>query len=184
MIIGNSAEFSSDSKYLATWYSTRREIYLRNLEDRRLTVLENSSQVVYVHFSPDSKLIAVIGTDYTVNLLDFSGNLIRTIKLQQLPINLAFSPDSQRIAILGDPDELSVWGAKGELLAKYTIPESGSEFKFVEFAPDGKSIAVGGRRVRIYPNQTLDELIATGCEWLEDYFTTYPEEKEKLPACQ
>ncbi|WP_318719653.1 WD40 repeat domain-containing protein [Roseofilum sp. SBFL] len=126
----------------------------------------------------------MIGTDYTVNLLDFSGNLIRTIKLQQLPINLAFSPDSQRIAILGDPDELSVWGAKGELLAKYTIPESGSEFKFVEFAPDGKSIAVGGRRVRIYPNQTLDELIATGCEWLEDYFTTYPEEKEKLPACQ
>jgi len=28
------------------------------------------------------------------------------------------------------------------------------------------------------------KLLATGCDWLKDYFVTRPEEKEKLKVCQ
>jgi hypothetical protein len=29
-----------------------------------------------------------------------------------------------------------------------------------------------------------NELLATGCDWLKDYFVTRPEEKQKLKVCQ
>ncbi|MDJ1172791.1 eIF2A-related protein [Roseofilum capinflatum] len=181
-IIGDHGKFSPNSKYLLTWMRGDELLFLRDLESEEKVTWNHPATILNVYPSPDNKLIAITGTDYTITLLDYSGNLIRSIKVQQSPNDLAFSPDGQRIAFLGHPNELSIWNLAGKMLAKYTIPEEGSGL--VRFAPDGKSIAVGGRRVRIYPNQTLDELIATGCEWLEDYFTTYPEEKEKLPACQ
>jgi WD40 repeat protein len=95
---------------------------------------------------------------------------------------LTFSPDSQQIAFLGYPDELSIWSIAGKLIAKYTVPESGHGL--IQFSPDGKHIATGGRKVMIWRNQNLDELLATGCDWLKDYFVTRPEEKQKLKVCQ
>ncbi|CAD5944267.1 hypothetical protein NO108_02505 [Planktothrix rubescens] len=29
-----------------------------------------------------------------------------------------------------------------------------------------------------------NELLATGCDWLKNYFVTRPEEKQKLKVCQ
>lgn len=185
-IRGDRGKFSPNSKYLLTWIRFGKLLLLRELESQKVVVWNPPADILNVYPSPDNKLIAVTGSDYTIRLLDYSGNLIRSIKLQQSANDLAFSPDGQKMAFLGYSNELIVMNLTGKILAKYTIPEDdmGLVPGLIKFAPDGKSIAVGGRRVRIYPNQTLDELIATGCECLEDYFTTYPKEKEKLPACQ
>ncbi|MFB8793980.1 MAG: AAA family ATPase [Microcoleus sp.] len=182
LMLGNTAKFSPDSKYLATWYLPGKELHLRNIKSHKLIDLDNKAGIMDVYFSPDSKLIATTGTDYSIKIWDFSGKLINQIKLQQSPNALTFSPDSQQIAFLGYPNELSIWSIAGKLIAKYTVPEQGQGL--IQFSPDGKYIATGGIKVMIWRNQNLDELLATGCDWLKDYFVTRPEEKQKLKVCQ
>ncbi|OCR00955.1 hypothetical protein BCD67_14310 [Oscillatoriales cyanobacterium USR001] len=182
MILGNTAKFSPDSQYLATWDGTGKELHLRNIKSHKLIDLDNKAGIMDAYFSPDNKLIVTTGTDYSIRIWDFSGKLINQIKLQQPPNGLTFSPDSQQIGFLGYPNELSIWSIAGKLIAKYTVPESGHWL--IQFSPDGKHIATGGRKVMIWRNQNLDELLATGCDWLKDYFVTRPEEKQKLKVCQ
>ncbi|HBK21659.1 MAG TPA: hypothetical protein DDZ60_03875, partial [Planktothrix sp. UBA10369] len=182
LFVGNTAKFSPDSQYLATWDRAGKELQLRNVNSNKLIDIDNKASIMDVYFSPDSKLIVTTGADYSIKIWDFSGKLINQIKLQQSPNALTFSPDSQQIAFLGYPNELSIWSIAGKLIAKYTVPEQGQGL--IQFSPDGKSIATGGRKVMIWRNQNLDELLATGCDWLKDYFVTRPEEKQKLKVCQ
>ncbi|CAD5969741.1 nSTAND1 domain-containing NTPase [Planktothrix agardhii] len=182
LFVGNTAKFSPDSQYLATWDRTGKELHLRNINSNKLINLDNKASIMDAYFSPDNKLIVTTGADYSIKIWDFSGKLINQIKLQQSPNALTFSPDSQQIGFLGYPDELSIWSIAGKLIAKYTVPEQGQGL--IQFSPDGKSIATGGRKVMIWRNQNLDELLATGCDWLKDYFVTRPEEKQKLKVCQ
>ncbi|MEZ2229116.1 MAG: CHAT domain-containing protein [Microcoleus sp.] len=182
LFVGNAAKFSLDSQYLATWDRAGKELYLRNINSNKLIKLDNKAGIMDAYFSPDTKLIVTTGADYSIKIWDFSGKLINQIKLQQPPNALTFSPDSQQIAFLGYPNELSIWSIAGKLIAKYTVPESGHGL--IQFSPDGKYIATGGRKVMIWRNQNLDELLATGCDWLKDYFVTRPEEKQKLKVCQ
>ncbi len=179
---GNTAKFSPDSQYLATWDLARTELHLRNINSKKFIKFDNQAGIMDAYFSPDCKLIVTTGADYSIKIWDFSGKLINQIKLQQSPNALTFSPNSQQIAFLGYPDELSIWSIAGKLIAKYTVPESGQGL--IQFSPDGKYIATGGRKVMIWRNQNLDELLATGCEWLKDYFVTRPEEKQKLKVCK
>ncbi|MBP0041360.1 MAG: PDZ domain-containing protein, partial [Roseofilum sp. SBFL] len=136
-IIGDHGKFSPNSKYLLTWMRGEKLLFLRDLESEEQVTWNHPATILNVYPSPDNKLIAITGTDYTISLLDYSGNLIRSIKVQQSPNDLAFSPDGERIAFLGHPNELSIWNLAGKMLAKYTIPEEGAGL--VRFAPDGKS---------------------------------------------
>jgi hypothetical protein len=36
----------------------------------------------------------------------------------------------------------------------------------------------------IVQNKNLNELLTTGCNWLQEYLSTRPQEKEKLKVCQ
>ncbi|MGB7713203.1 MAG: WD40 repeat domain-containing protein [Microcoleus sp.] len=182
LFVGNTAKFSPDSQYLATWDRAGKELQLRNINSNKLIDIDNKASIMDAYFSPDNKFIVTTGADYAIKIWDFSGKLINQIKLQQSPNALTFSPDSQQIAFLGYPNELSIWSIAGKLIAKYTVPEQGQGL--IQFSPDGKSIATGGRKVMIWRNQNLDELLATGCDWLKDYFVTRPEEKQKLKVCQ
>ncbi|NET29101.1 PDZ domain-containing protein [Okeania sp. SIO1I7] len=182
LLSGNTAKFSPDSKYLATWGVGSQNLSLRNIKTKKLVEINNQGGIVGVFFSRDNQLLATVGIDYTIKIWDFSGKLISNIKLEQIPANMTFSPDSQQIAILGHPNELSIWSIDGKQIAKYTVPES-DQTKIV-FSPDGKYIATGQSKVFIWQNKNLNELLATGCDWLQEYLTTRPEEKEKLKVCQ
>ncbi len=178
-----SVKFTPNSQYLVTWGGATGELHIRNIKTNKVINWDNQSQqIVNVYFSPDSKLIAVTSTDYSLRIYDFSGKLITQIKLQKSANELVFKPDSQEIAVLSYPNELSIWSITGKPIAKYTIPEKTQGI--VEFSPDGKYIATAGSKVMIWKNQNLDELLATGCNWLKDYLAIHPEEKQKLKVCQ
>ncbi|NES03339.1 MAG: PDZ domain-containing protein, partial [Okeania sp. SIO2F4] len=181
LFLGNRGKFSPDSQYLATWDAGSKNLSFRNIKTKKLVEINNQAGILDVHFSPDSQLLATMGMDYSIKFWDFSGNLINQIKFQQIPFSMAFSPDGQQIAVLGDSNELSIWGINGKQIAKYTVPEEQGN---IVFSPDGKYIATGQSKVLIWQNKNLNELLATGCDWLEEYLTTRPQEKEKLKVCQ
>ncbi|MCL1465722.1 CHAT domain-containing protein [Argonema galeatum] len=183
--IEDIGEFSLDSKYLVTWSLERKrgkQLYLRNMKNNQVVKLDNQAMIMSVYLSPDSKLIATAGTDNFIKIWDMSGKIISKIKLEQSVGRLTFSPDSQQIGFLGNRNELSVWNIAGKQIAKYTVPEQGQGQ--IVFSPDDKYIATGGRKVFIWRNQNLNELLATGCDWLKEYLATRPEEKQKLKVCQ
>ncbi|MGB3511546.1 MAG: WD40 repeat domain-containing protein, partial [Microcoleaceae cyanobacterium] len=182
LFIGNTAKFSPDSKYLATWDAGSKNLSLRNIKTKKLVEINHQGNILGVYFSPDSKLFATAGVDYSIKIWDFSGEQISNMKLQQIPANMTFSPDGQQIAVLGHTNELSIWSIDGKQIAKYTVPEK--EQTQIVFSPDGKYIAIGGSKVLIWQNKNLNELLATGCDWLQEYLTTRPQEKEKLKVCQ
>ncbi|NEN90241.1 MAG: PDZ domain-containing protein [Okeania sp. SIO3H1] len=179
---GNNAKFSPDSQYLATWYINQKDLSLTNIKNKKVVSIDNQVDIVGVDFSHNSNLLVTRGIDYSVKIWDLSGKLINQIKLQQSPNNIAFSPDNQQIAVLGYPNELSIWTIDGQQTAKYTIPEENQTQ--IVFSPDGKYIATGQNKVFIWQNKNLNELLATGCDWLQEYLTTRPQEKEKLKVCQ
>ncbi|NEP76986.1 MAG: PDZ domain-containing protein [Okeania sp. SIO3B3] len=182
LLIGGTAKFSPDSKYLATWNAGSQNLSLRNIKTKKLVEINNQGGIVGVFFSPDNQLLATAGIDYSIKIWDFYGKLISNIKLEQIPANMTFSPDSQQIGFLGHPNELSIWSIDGKQIAKYTIPEENQTQ--IAFSPDGKYIATGQNKVLIWQNKNLNELLATGCDWLQEYLTTRPQEKEKLKMCQ
>ncbi|MBD2336207.1 TIR domain-containing protein [Calothrix sp. FACHB-156] len=54
------------------------------------------------------------------------------------------------------------------------------------FSPDSKLIVTASvdNTVRVWPVESLDQLLARGCTWLHDYLVTHPQDLEKLSVCQ
>jgi WD40 repeat protein len=52
----------------------------------------------------------------------------------------------------------------------------------LSFSPDGKYLATVSTNgiVRLWRVETLDELLARGCDWLKYYLASHPEAREKL----
>jgi WD40 repeat protein len=73
---------------------------------------------------------------------------------------------------------------KGNLLAEFTGHQDG--VWSASFSPDGQLILTASQDkiVRLWRVENLDQLLARGCNWLQDYFLTHPEELKKLPVCQ
>ncbi len=186
---GNFAKFSPDSQYFATWYVYDKKVNIKNIKNNKIINITAETPITKVYFSPDSKLIATSGSGYVVQIWDVSGNLVSKINLDKSKDTLTFSPDSQQIAVLSDmPNELTVWTLAGQEIAKFTIPEPNQyktvyESKLV-FSPDGKYIAIGTNKIMIWRYQNLNDLLSTGCDWLQEYFVTHPQEKERLKVCQ
>jgi hypothetical protein len=54
------------------------------------------------------------------------------------------------------------------------------------FSPDGRLIltASDDKTARLWRVENLEQLLARGCDWLQNYFLIHPEELKKLPVCQ
>ena len=98
--------------------------------------------------------------------------------------NASFSPDGQLILTASDDNTARLWDIKGNLLAELTGHQGG--VNSASFSPDGQRILTASRdnTARLWRVENLDQLLARGCNWLQDYFLTHPEELKKLPVCQ
>jgi WD40 repeat protein len=71
-----------------------------------------------------------------------------------------------------------LWDRQGNQLALFQGHEYG--VWSVSFSPDGQTIASGSSddMVRLWRVESLEQLLARGCNWLRDYLTTNPNVKE------
>ncbi|NET55708.1 MAG: hypothetical protein F6K47_05910 [Symploca sp. SIO2E6] len=130
---------------------------------------KHHASVNWVTFSPSGKLIASASDDGTVNLWQSNGSFIKTLKGHNGTVNwVTFSPQGNKIASGSDDRTVKLWNQAGNLI---TTLEGHEQAVFgVSFSPDGEWLASASEdKTVIVRNLNLDELLATGCQWLEDY---------------
>ncbi|MBD2194249.1 MULTISPECIES: AAA-like domain-containing protein [Calothrix] len=107
------------------------------------------------------------------------------LKGHQGSVNSAsFSPDGQRIVTASDDKIAKVWDSNGKLLAD--LKGHQDLVSSASFSPDGQRIltASDDNTAKVWRVGGLDDLLARGCDWLQDYFVTHPEVRERLKVCR
>lgn len=179
-----NAEFSPDGKYIATWDTGGNTVQLWDIFGNSITELTGLDRVISVSFDPSKKLFSTQGLGNSVQVWDFYGKLITELKGFLGPSATRFSPDGQRIATLGGDRIIRIWDILGRKVAQ-------SEYTFgdfmLDFSPDGKYVVAqkdDNGAITLLPVEELEELLASGCNWLKSYFLTHPEVQNTLYVCQ
>ena len=118
--------------------------YLMRLADISLKTLRGHMDTVdAVAVSPDGRLIASGGWDYTLRLWDRdTGRQVRTLQTEGYVEQISFSPDGQFVACAGrNGVKVQMWNVStGGRVERYCLPTNHA----VAYSPDGTRIAAGG----------------------------------------
>jgi WD40 repeat protein len=146
-----------------------------------VTFTGHQKSVNSVSFTPRRKAIATGSSDNTAKLWDLQGNCLVTFTGHNDSVNsVSFSPTQDAIATASDDGTAKLWDLQGNLLADYNGYKGNflkGEADFVElktpiysvcFSRDGKFLITGSEdgKVRFWPIESLDELLARAREWL------------------
>lgn len=106
--------------------------------------LRHSREVRRLAFSPDGKLIASVGDDYTLRIWDtHSGKPVQSIFLVDQNAYLYFSPNGKSLASTFGDSKIIVWDlATGK--ARFTIKGQKFSRSTITFSPDGKYLLTDG----------------------------------------
>ncbi|MDJ0703043.1 MAG: hypothetical protein QNJ46_07180 [Leptolyngbyaceae cyanobacterium MO_188.B28] len=170
---GRYASFSPDNQYLVTPRSSNDESLLYDLSGNLIQQLEGTS----ASFSPDSQYLVTYSysSDEPVRLYDRSGTLIQQLEGR----SASFSPDGDWLLISLEEGISQIYDTHtGSLLAEF--PGSDPVLSNDESLLLTKLDDISYRLWRV--DNGLDDLLAWGCNWLESYFTNYPE--ERLEVCK
>ncbi len=176
-----SVSFSPTGEVIAT-ASRDNTAKLWDLQRNCLATLTgHKNAVASVSFSPQGDAIATASSDGTAKLWDLQGNcLVTFIGHNHLVTSVSFSPTGDMIAAASRDGTSKLWDLQGNLLADYSGYKGNllkGEADFVEltspiysvcFSRDGKSLITGDSdgKVRFWPIESLDELLARAREWL------------------
>jgi WD40 repeat protein len=177
----NSVSFSPTGDRIAT-ASRDKTAKLWDLQGNCLvTFTGHNNSVTSVCFSPTGDKIATASRDKTAKLWDLQGNCLVTFTGHNNSVrSVSFSPTGDRIATASSDGTAKLWDLQGNLLADFS-GYKGNLFKgeadFVEltspiysicFSRDGKFLITGSQdgKVRFWPIESLDELLARGRKWL------------------
>ena len=177
----NSVCFSPTGDAIAT-ASSDKTAKLWDLQGNCLvTFTGHNNSVNSICFSPTRDKIATASSDKTAKLWDLQGNCLVTFSGHHDWVNsVSFSPTGDTIATASDDGTAKLWDLQGSLLADFSGYKGNllkGEADFVEltspiysicFSRDGKSLITGllDGKVRFWPIESLDELLARGREWL------------------
>ncbi|MCC3492786.1 MAG: AAA-like domain-containing protein [Microcoleus sp. PH2017_25_DOB_D_A] len=177
----NSVSFSPTGDVIAT-ASSDKTAKLWDLQGNCLvTVTGHEDLVNSICFSPNGDAIATASHDKTAKLWDLEGNCLVTFTGHQNSVNsVSFSPTGDTIATASQDGTAKLWDLQGNLLADFSGYKGNllkGEADFVElkspiysicFSRDGKFLITGSQdgKMRFWPVESLDELLASGREWL------------------
>ncbi|MBN3948525.1 MAG: hypothetical protein HWQ38_19530 [Nostoc sp. NMS7] len=93
--------------------------------------------------------------------------------------SISFSLDGEIIASGSTDKTIKLWKKDGTPIT--TLTGHNDLVTSVSFSPDGKIIASASKddKVILWSLQ-LNDLLARGCQWLQDYFVTHPEARNSL----
>jgi WD40 repeat protein len=136
-------------------------------------------------FSQDGKEIAIAGDDGTIRRYEISGKLLAKFKSYQGSVKgINLSWNGKQIATIGDYGTVRLWTLSGQQLAEYKGHQG--IVKSLNFSPDGKMLATAGQdgTAILWRVRGLDELLSEGCDWIQDYLATHPEEQKVREICK
>lgn len=175
-----SISFSPNGEYIATG-SEDGTTQLWDLSGNQIREFAGND----VCFSPNGEYIATASEDGRARLWDLSGNQKAEFTGHKGWISsIKFSPDGQRLATASNDGTLKLWDLSGNQIAEFKGHKEG--INSLSFSPDGKYLATASDdcTARLWRVETLDELLARGCEWLKYYFASHPEALQQLKVCQ
>jgi WD40 repeat protein len=138
-----------------------------------------------VSFSPNGDAIATASSDKTAKLWDLQGNCLVTFTGHNDRVNsVCFSPTGDKIATASRDGTAKLWDLQGNLLADFSgyqgnLLKGEADFVVLEspiysicFSRDGKFLITGSQdgKVRFWPIESLDELLARGRKWLGENY--------------
>ncbi|MEG4056246.1 MULTISPECIES: WD40 domain-containing protein [unclassified Microcoleus] len=176
-----SVSFSPTGYAIAT-ASSDKTAKLWDLQGNCLVTFTGHNDSVWsVSFSPTGYAIATASIDNTAKLWDLQGNCLVTFTGHNNPVtSVSFSPTGDGIATASQDGTAKLWDLQGNLLADFSGYKGNllkGEADFVEFkipiysicfSRDGKFLITGSQdgKVRFWPIESLDELLARGRKWL------------------
>ncbi len=94
--------------------------------------------------------------------------------------SVCISPDGRTLATGSIDGTARLWDLSGNQIAEFTGHQG--RVTSVCISPDGRTLATGSSdgTARLWRVESLDELLARGCEWLRDYLSSHPEARERL----
>ena len=173
----NAMAFSPDNRLLAistgdyTSGSWQGGTWLLNLTNRQIATLSRefagTRDSACVAFSPDGKLLAGAGADYSIRIWDVAERKERaSLKGHSWNVmSLAFSPDGRLLASGGNDNAARLWDvATGAELVRLVGHKTG--IVQVAFSPDGRTLATSGndKTVRLWNVVTHRELLTLKVE--------------------
>ncbi|MDM9580125.1 AAA-like domain-containing protein [Nostoc sp. GT001] len=180
-----SVSFSHDGKIVASGGDGEDgTIKLWRLDGTLITTLIGHRKGINsISFSPDDKIIASGSTDQTIKLWQLDGTLITTMTGHSDSVNsVGFSPDGEIIASGSRDKTIKLWKRDGIPIT--TLNGHSDSVTSVSFSPDNKIIASASKDGKlILWSLQLDDALARGCQWLQDYFLTHPKDPNGLRFC-
>ncbi|BAZ08821.1 WD-repeat containing protein [Calothrix sp. NIES-4071] len=175
----NNAVFSPDGQTLAT-ASRDSTATLWNLKGKEITTLKHRSWVNNVVFSPDGQTLATVSWDNTGKLWNLKGEEIITLKHQSWVNNVVFSPDGHTVATASNDNAVRFWIQTRDTWQQLAEYQGNDGF----FSPDGKLIAITvDNSVQLRRVEGLDDLLARGCSWLQDYLANSTRKDLRKSLC-